>query len=44
MSDEARKLALEVRELTRAFGVRKALDGVSFDVPEHAFLSIFGPN
>ena len=36
--------ALEVRELTRAFGVRKALDGVSFDLPERAFLSIFGPN
>lgn len=37
-------VALEVRELTRAFGVRKALDAVSFDLPERAFLSIFGPN
>jgi len=36
--------ALEVRELTRAFGVRKALDNVSFDLPLGAFLSIFGPN
>lgn len=36
--------ALEVRDLTRAFGVRKALDGVTFDLPEQAFLSIFGPN
>jgi heme exporter protein A len=36
--------ALEVRELTRAFGVRKALDSVSFDLPRGAFLSIFGPN
>jgi len=36
--------ALEVRDLTRAFGVRKALDGVSLDLPERAFLSIFGPN
>lgn len=36
--------ALEVRDLTRAFGVRKALDGVTFDVPERAFLSVFGPN
>lgn len=36
--------ALEVRGLTRAFGVRKALDDVSFDLPEGAFLSIFGPN
>lgn len=44
MTDEVRTHALEVRELTRAFGVRKALDNVSFEVPEHAFLSIFGPN
>ncbi len=36
--------ALEVRDLTRAFGVRKALDCVSFDLPEQAFLSVFGPN
>jgi heme exporter protein A len=37
-------LALEVRGLTRAFGARKALDGVDFDLPTGAFLSIFGPN
>ena len=37
-------LALEVRDLSRTFGVRKALDGVSFELPEGAFLSIFGPN
>ncbi len=36
--------ALEVRDLTRTFGVRKALDRVSFDLPKGAFLSIFGPN
>ena len=36
--------ALEVRELSRTFGARKALDAVSFEVPEGAFLSIFGPN
>jgi heme exporter protein A len=36
--------ALHVEGLTRAFGVRKALDDVSFDVPVGAFLSIFGPN
>lgn len=36
--------ALEVRDLTRTFGVRKALDGISFDLPRGAFLSIFGPN
>lgn len=36
--------ALEVRDLCRTFGARKALDGVSFDLPQGAFLSIFGPN
>ncbi len=45
MGDEQRTpYALEVRDLTRAFGVRKALDGVSLDIPERAFLSVFGPN
>ena len=45
MGDEQRSShALEVRELTRVFGVRKALDSVSFDLPQRAFLSIFGPN
>jgi len=38
------QLALEVRDLSRTFGVRKALDKVSFELPEGAFLSIFGPN
>jgi heme exporter protein A len=37
-------LALEVRELSRTFGARKALDGVTFELPKGAFLSIFGPN
>jgi len=36
--------ALEVSRLTKAFGSRKAVDQVSFAVPEGAFLSIFGPN
>lgn len=36
--------ALEIRGLTRAFGVRKALDGVDLDLPQGAFLSVFGPN
>ena len=36
--------ALQVRDLTRSFGVRKALDGVSFELPDRAFLSVFGPN
>ncbi len=38
------ELALEVRELSRTFGARKALDQVSFELPKGAFLSIFGPN
>jgi heme exporter protein A len=37
-------LVLEVRELSRTFGARKALDSVSFELPRGAFLSIFGPN
>ncbi len=37
-------LAVEVDGLVRAFGARKALDGVSLGLPSGAFLSIFGPN
>jgi heme exporter protein A len=37
-------LALEVRDLSRTFGARKALDKVTLDLPRGAFLSIFGPN
>jgi heme exporter protein A len=36
--------ALEIKDLTRSFGARKALDGVTLDLPSGAFLSIFGPN
>jgi heme exporter protein A len=36
--------ALEVRDLSRTFGARKALDKVTLDLPKGAFLSIFGPN
>jgi heme exporter protein A len=36
--------ALEIHDLTRTFGVRKALDKVTLDLPRCAFLSIFGPN
>jgi heme exporter protein A len=41
---DATAAALEVEGLTRIFGARKALDGVTFDLPQGAFLSIFGPN
>ncbi len=44
MGEDCTEIAVEVRELTRTFGVRKALDRVSFDLPKGAFLSIFGPN
>ena len=37
-------LALNVQKLSRTFGARKALDGVTFELPKGAFLSIFGPN
>jgi len=36
--------AVETDGLVRAFGARKALDGVSLMLPKGAFLSIFGPN
>ena len=36
--------AVEARHLTKAFGARKAVDDVSFELPGGAFLSIFGPN
>lgn len=45
MGETARtEKALEVRGLTRSFGVRKALNEVDLDLPTGAFLSIFGPN
>ena len=36
--------AVEVRHLAKVFGTRKAVDDVSFTLPEGAFLSVFGPN
>ena len=36
--------ALTVDHLTKSFGGRKAVDDVSFALPEGAFLSVFGPN
>ncbi|MEE0706008.1 MAG: ABC transporter ATP-binding protein [Adlercreutzia sp.] len=36
--------ALIVDHLTKSFGGRKAVDDVSFTLPEGAFLSVFGPN
>lgn len=38
------RLAISVTDLTKQFGTRKAVDTVSFDLPQGAFLSIFGPN
>ena len=35
---------VEVKSVTKAFGTRKALDDVTFSLPEGAFLSVFGPN
>lgn len=37
-------LAVCARGLVKAFGGRRALDGVDLDVPHGAFLSVFGPN
>lgn len=36
--------AIVASGITKAFGTRKALDEVSFELPQGAFLSIFGPN
>ena len=36
--------AVEARHLSKVFGSRKAVDDVSFELPEGSFLSIFGPN
>ena len=36
--------AIEVSKLSKVFGLRKALDGVTFTLPEGSFLSIFVPN
>jgi len=44
VTDVCTDSAVEVRGLTRTFGVRKALDKVDFDLPRGAFLSVFGPN
>lgn len=42
--DDPRLGAVEARGLSKVFGERRALDGVSFDLPAGSFLSIFGPN
>jgi heme exporter protein A len=36
--------AIEVQNLSKAFGSRKALEGLDFTLPQGAFLSVFGPN
>jgi len=36
--------AIVAHNVSRSFGARKAVDGVSFKLPDKAFLSIFGPN
>jgi heme exporter protein A len=36
--------AIRVKKLTKIFGNRKAVDELSFELPQAAFLSIFGPN
>lgn len=36
--------AIRASRLVKAFGERRAIDGLSLDVPAGAFLSVFGPN
>src|SRR5262249_19099530 len=37
-------LALEVKGLTKAFGGLRAVDGVSFEIPEKHLSALIGPN
>ncbi len=36
--------AIRTKKLSKVFGGRRAVDGVTIEVPQGAFLSIFGPN
>ena len=36
--------AITTSKLSKVFGNRRAVDNVTFDLPQGAFLSIFGPN
>ncbi len=36
--------AIEARDLVKAFGLRRALDGVDLTLPAGSFLTVFGPN
>ena len=36
--------AIETSKLSKVFGNRRAVDNVTFELPQGAFLSIFGPN
>lgn len=36
--------AIETTDLVKAFGDRRAIDGISIQLPQGAFLSVFGPN
>ncbi len=36
--------AINISDVTRSFGLRKALDKLSFSIPKGAFLSVFGHN
>ena len=41
---EREDAAICARGIVKAFGARKALDGVDLDLPRGSFLTIFGPN
>jgi len=42
--DAGRGLAVDVQDLSRVFGVRRALDRLDLEIPEGEFLTLFGPN
>jgi ABC-2 type transport system ATP-binding protein len=37
-------MSVQVKQLTKIYGSQKAVDGVSFDIPEGAIVGLLGPN
>jgi len=44
MSDVEKYPALEIRNITYSYGLKRALNGVSFDVKPYSFTALLGPN
>lgn len=37
-------MSVQVKQLTKIYGTQKAVDGISFDIPEGAIVGLLGPN